>query len=80
LIRPPNSKVANVASDAVLPTWKLRERHVGKFERSFTFSSRIQPSGMKTSLDAGLLSIVLPKDREQDAKEAAKSEIEYEEK
>ncbi|KAE8441113.1 hypothetical protein EG329_005855 [Mollisiaceae sp. DMI_Dod_QoI] len=59
-------------------TWKLKERQVGKFERSFTFPSIIKQNGMKTSLEAGVLSIVLPKDHEADAKVAAKMEIESE--
>lgn len=33
---------------------------------------------MKTSLEAGVLSIVMPKDKEEDAKEAARLEIEHE--
>ncbi|KUJ13120.1 HSP20-like chaperone [Mollisia scopiformis] len=60
-------------------TWRLNERHIGKFERSFTFSSRVKPTEIHTSLDSGVLSIAVPKDKEADAKEAAKSEIENEE-
>lgn len=58
-IRYLNLNVTNINLDAVLPIWKLRVRHIGKFERSFTFESRIKLSELKISLEAGMLLIVL---------------------
>jgi hypothetical protein len=52
--------------------WKLKERHVGPFERSFTFPSRFKSESMKMSVEAGVLSIKLLKDPEAD-KEAENS-------
>jgi len=44
--------------------WKLRERHVGKFERSFTFPLMVKREDMKASIEDGVLFITIPKDHE----------------
>ncbi|CZR69608.1 uncharacterized protein PAC_19508 [Phialocephala subalpina] len=75
--READSKSDTTASAPVF-TWKLKERHVGKFERSFTFPSKFKSDGVKTSLEFGVLSIALPKDKEADLDVAAKMEIENE--
>jgi HSP20 family protein len=39
----------------------LHERHVGQFERSFTFPTKVESSGMRAQLENGLLKIMVPK-------------------
>jgi len=39
----------------------VSERHVGSFERSFSFPSRVDQEAVKASLKNGILSIVVPK-------------------
>jgi HSP20 family molecular chaperone IbpA len=46
--------------------WKLKERHVGPFERSFTFPSAFKKESMELKVEAGVLSIKLLKDHEAD--------------
>jgi HSP20 family molecular chaperone IbpA len=46
--------------------WKLKERHVGPFESSFTFPSRFKKESMEMKAEAGVLSIKLLKDHEAD--------------
>ena len=58
--------------------WRLKERHVGRFERSFTFPSHFKYGSMQTKLEAGVLSIKLLKDRQADKETAVKHEIETE--
>lgn len=39
----------------------LRERHIGEFQRSFTFPMEVDADNMKASLANGLLTLVVPK-------------------
>jgi len=73
-----NGKDDKDSKDSEQLTWKLKERHVGRFERSFTFPGKINPLGMKTSLEAGILSIVLPKNIQATEEAKARQEIESE--
>lgn len=43
------------------PRRLLNERHVGEFQRSFTFPTEVDADNMKASLANGLLRIVVPK-------------------
>lgn len=43
------------------PRYSLRERHIGEFERSFTFPALVEADDLKASLAHGLLKIVVPK-------------------
>jgi HSP20 family molecular chaperone IbpA len=58
--------------------WKLKERHVGPFERSFTFPSHFKYGSMETEIEAGVLSIKLLKDHEADKIAATQLEIKSE--
>jgi HSP20 family molecular chaperone IbpA len=58
--------------------WKLKERHVGPFERSFTFPSHFIYASMETKIEAGILSIKLLKDHEADKEAEARVAIESE--
>jgi HSP20 family molecular chaperone IbpA len=55
--------------------WKLKERPVGRFERSFTFPSHFKFASMETKVEAGVLSIKLLKDHQADKEADAKLEI-----
>jgi HSP20 family molecular chaperone IbpA len=48
-------------SKITFPRQLLHERHIGPFERSFTFPDEVDMDNMKASLTDGLLSIVVPK-------------------
>jgi HSP20 family protein len=43
------------------PKVLLRERHIGDFQRSFTFPTEVDSDHMEASLANGLLRIVVPK-------------------
>jgi len=58
--------------------WKLKERHVGPFERSFTFPSYFKKGSMEMNVEAGILSIKLLKDVEADKAAETKRAIESE--
>jgi HSP20 family molecular chaperone IbpA len=58
--------------------WKLGERHVGPFERSFTFPSHFKYGSMETGIEAGVLSITLLKDHEADKIAVAQLEVKSE--
>ena len=55
--------------------WRLKERHVGRFERSFTFPSHFKYGSMETKLEAGVVSIKLLKDVQADKQADVKREI-----
>jgi HSP20 family molecular chaperone IbpA len=46
--------------------WKLRERRVGPFERSFTFPSHFKYGSIEIEIEASVFSIKLLKDPEAD--------------
>ncbi|KAF8851845.1 hypothetical protein BDZ45DRAFT_678817 [Acephala macrosclerotiorum] len=75
---PVATAVKDTTASAPAFTWKLKERHVGKFERSFTFPSKFKSEDMKSSLEFGVLSLVLPKDKDADLVASAKMEIDNE--
>jgi len=50
-----------VKTEAPKHQYWVSERHVGSFERSFSFSSRVDQEAVKASLKNGILSIVVPK-------------------
>ncbi|KAH8679063.1 hypothetical protein BGZ60DRAFT_402441 [Tricladium varicosporioides] len=68
-------KEAEGAKVADEPKSLFKERHVGKFERSFTFPVLIKPDQMKVSLEAGILTIMLPKDTQGENVEEARRVI-----
>jgi HSP20 family molecular chaperone IbpA len=49
--------------EASLPAVKywVAERHVGQFQRMFTFQTKVDQDGVKANLKNGILSIVIPK-------------------
>lgn len=59
-------------------TWKLKERHVGPFERSFTFPSHFRKGSIQMNVEAGVLSIMLLKDGEADKAAETRRVIESE--
>ena len=46
----------------------VSERHIGTFERSFNFQSRVDQEAVKASLKNGILSIVVPKAKVPDSR------------
>jgi HSP20 family protein len=48
------------ASPPAVKYW-VSERHVGKFQRMFTFPTKVDQDGVKANLKNGILSIVVPK-------------------
>ncbi|KAJ6114396.1 HSP20-like chaperone [Penicillium sp. IBT 16267x] len=44
-----------------VPRYWVSERTVGEFQRTFTFSTRVDQDAVKASLKGGVLSIVIPK-------------------
>jgi len=47
------------------------ERSVGEFSRSFSFPNRVDSEAVKASLDNGILSVVVPKAKKQEARRIA---------
>ena len=48
------------ASPPAVKYW-VSERHVGQFQRMFTFPTKVDQDGVKANLKNGILSIVVPK-------------------
>jgi HSP20 family molecular chaperone IbpA len=72
----PGKKVAEAEKNGTKEMiWKLKERRVGPFERSFTFPSRFKTDSMELSVEAGILSIKLVKDPEADKEAEIQLEI-----
>jgi len=55
------SSIVKVSPKGVLKKYLVSERQVGQFERTFTFSAKVEQDGVKASLKNGILSIVVPK-------------------
>lgn len=56
-----HSKAMTNTTKVIFPRRLLHERHLGPFERSFTFPDEVERDDMKASLKDGLLSIIVPK-------------------
>src|SRR5947207_2934645 len=46
-----------------IKSW-IHERNLGEFERTFTFPTEIEPSGLRARLEQGLLKVLVPKKKE----------------
>jgi HSP20 family molecular chaperone IbpA len=57
----PPAESTGSRSRTTFPRQLLQERHIGPFERSFTFPGEVGMDDMKASLTDGLLRIVVPK-------------------
>ena len=59
----PRAQVEAVTEKPVFtyPSHLLKERHIGEFQRSFTFPMGVEADDMKASLANGLLRVVVPK-------------------
>lgn len=57
----PDAKATTAGQKSIFPRQLLHERHVGPFERSFTFPDEVEEDNMKASLKDGLLTVVVPK-------------------
>ena len=59
---PPSSTASQAGTSAKeYPQTLLSERHIGAFERSFTFPGEVDVDKMNACLKDGLLRIVVPK-------------------
>lgn len=71
-----NSTTNNTAEvAAIFPRQLLHERHLGAFQRSFTFPGRVVESGLEATLRNGVLGLVVPK-QSHGASSATKVNIE----
>ncbi|KAJ5639111.1 30 kDa heat shock protein [Penicillium longicatenatum] len=52
---------SNKRDKPAAPRYWVSERTIGEFQRTFTFSKRVDQDAVKASLTGGVLSIVLPK-------------------
>lgn len=57
----PSAEATGNRSKVTFPRQLLHERHIGPFERSFTFPGEVDTDKMQARLKNGLLRVIVPK-------------------
>nr|QWX94662.1 heat shock protein 24-like protein [Zanthoxylum piperitum] len=66
--KPSENHDVTKADDAHKPKYWVSERSVGEFHRSFAFPARVDQDAVKASLKNGILSVIVPKQKAQQAR------------
>ncbi|KAH9997391.1 HSP20-like chaperone [Xylariaceae sp. FL0662B] len=61
-------KDKQVATSSARPRYWVSERSIGEFSRSFNFPSRVDPEGVKASMNNGILEVLVPKAKKAESK------------